>query len=124
MHRGSLRLDARAVHVFVPAVDPLPKLTTCDVFGTCADVDGCVPVEVRHLTADRELGQRLGTVGHDMFQANEGVSGGADGKMEHSFLEELAFRDRHALSLVTGETDRHAQRKRSQRHSPCSCTIL
>ena len=96
VHRCSLGLDVRAVHVFVPAVDML-KLTTFDVFGTCADFARFVPVEVRHLTADHELGQRLGTAGHDMFQANDGVSGGADGKMEHSFLEELAFRDRRAL---------------------------
>ena len=78
---------------------------------TGTDFEELVPVEVSDLVADREVRQRLGTTGHDILQASGRHFGCTGWEVEDSFLKVLIFRDCHALSLVAGETNCHAQWK-------------
>ena len=69
VHRCDLGFGARTVHTFVPLFDHLLKLTTFNVFGTGANFQKLVPVEVRDLVANRKVGQFLGTTVHVFLEA-------------------------------------------------------
>ena len=111
VNRRNLRHDTWTVHVLVPVTDHVLKNTAVGIGGTGANFEELVPVKVSDLVADGEVGQRLGTTGHDILQANGRQFGCAGWKVEDSFLKGLVFCNCHALSLVAGETDGHAQWK-------------